>query len=95
MTSYKKHHAAAAHQLGQRAARRMALLSATVPRDQVDETCQRESECLGIVVSLAAEEFALRLGWARSRFEAAVGKALDQETDRILSLIARGTQSPQ
>jgi hypothetical protein len=73
----------------------MALLSATLPRDLVDETCQRESEFLGLAVSLTADEFALPGGSARSRFEAAVGKALDKETDRILSLIAKGTASPQ
>lgn len=93
MASYKKHHAMAAHRLGLRAARRMALLSATVPYDRVDETFARETEFLGIAINFAADEFAL--GDTRSRFEAAVSKALDEETDRISSLIARGTPSPQ
>ncbi|GLI92390.1 hypothetical protein LMG27198_13820 [Methylocystis echinoides] len=72
----------------------MALLSATVPQDQVDDTYQRESEFLGVAVSIAADEFALP-GGHRSRFEAAVGKALHEETDRILALITRGSLSPQ
>lgn len=94
MACYKKQHATAAHWLGQKAARRMALLSATVPQDQVDETYERESEFLGVAVSLAADEFALP-GGLRNRFEAAVGKALHEETDRILALITRGSLSPQ
>jgi hypothetical protein len=94
MACYKKHHATAAHRLGQRAARRMALLSATVPGDQVDETYRRESEFLDVAVSLAADEFALP-GGTRNRFKAAVGRALDEETDRILALITRGSLSPQ
>lgn len=73
----------------------MALLSATVPRDQIDEICQRESDFLAIAVDLVADQFTLLGGGVRNRFEAAVGKALDKETDRILSLIARGTSSPQ
>ncbi|MGJ0506515.1 MAG: hypothetical protein ACR652_05130 [Methylocystis sp.] len=85
----------AARELGLRAARRMALLSATVHHDQVDEACLRENEFLGIAVSLAAEGFALRHGGTRGRFESAVGEALDEETDRILSLITRGPSSPQ
>lgn len=95
LASYRKHHEMAAHRLGLRAARRMALLSATVPQDQVEEAHKRESEFLGIAVSLAADEFSLQPSRTRRRFEAAVGKALNEETDRILALIARGTPSPQ
>ncbi len=94
MASYKKHYEIA-RRLGQRAARRMALLSATVPADQVDETYHRESEFLEIAVSVAADEFALTRSSVRKRFEAAVGKALDNETDRILSLLAKGSAFPQ
>ncbi len=95
MASCKKRHTLAAHQLGERTARRMALLSATVPYDQVDETCYRETEFLGIAVSVAADGLAIKSGRIRSRFEAAVSRALNEETNRILSLIAPGSRSPQ
>lgn len=73
----------------------MALLSATIPFNQVDETCYRETEFLGMAVSVAADGLAIKSRQNRSRFEAAVSKALDEETDRILSLIAPGSQSLQ
>lgn len=90
-----KNHKAVAARLGQKAARRMALQSATVPYGQVGEECDRQSEFLGMAVDLAAEGLALRSGLLRSRFEAAVSEALHEETDRILSLIARGSPSWQ
>lgn len=95
MARLAKRHAAAANQLGLRAARRMALQSATVPADQVDESYYRESEFLGMAVGLAAENLDLACDGARGRFEASVFRALDAETDRILALIARGTPSLQ
>jgi hypothetical protein len=73
----------------------MALLSATIPYEQVSDTCFRETEFLGMAISVAAEGLALKGGRIRNRFEAAVGKALDEETDRILSLIAPGSPSLQ
>jgi hypothetical protein len=73
----------------------MALLSATVPFDQVDEACYRESEFLDMAVDITAENLALAPGRSRSRFVASVCKSLNEETDRILSLIARGSPSPQ
>jgi hypothetical protein len=95
MASYKKRHTLTARRLGQRAARRMALLSATVPFDQVEDNCYRETEFLGMAVGIAAEHLALQDFRTRNRFEAAVSKALDQETDRILSLIAPGSLARQ
>ncbi len=95
MASQKNHHALVARRLGERAARRMALLSATVPYDQVDDACYREAEFLDMAVDVTAEGLALARGRSRSRFEAAVSKSLNEETDRILTLIARGSTSPQ
>lgn len=95
MASFKKHYADAARRLGESAARRMALLSSTIPYDQVVEECDRESRSLDVAVTLAARELVLQRGFVRSHFEAAVSKALNEETDRILSLIARGSPSPQ
>lgn len=95
MASSKKHHTLTAHRLGQRIARRMALLSATIPYNQIDENCYRETEVLGMAVSVAADGLAIESRRTRSRFEAAVGKALDEETNRILSLIAPGSRSLQ
>lgn len=90
-----KRHAVAANELGLRTARRMALQSATVPADQVDESYYRETEFLGMAVGLAAENLELGCDRTRGRFEATVRAALDAETDRILALIARGTPSLQ
>ncbi len=73
----------------------MALLSVTVPYDQVDEACYREAEFLDMAVDVTAEGLALAGGRSRIFFEAAVSKALNEETDRILVLIARGSPSPQ
>jgi hypothetical protein len=95
LASQKNHHALVARRLGQRAARRMALLSATVPYDEVDDACYREAEFLDMAVDVTAEGLALARGRSRSRFEAAVNKSLNEETDRILTLIARGSTSPQ
>lgn len=95
MATNKKYHALVAHRLGQRAARRMALLSVTVPYDQVDEAYYREAEFLDMAVDVTAEDLALAGGQIRSYFEAAVNKSLNEETDRILVLIARGSPSPQ
>ncbi len=94
LASYNKRHTLTAHRLGQSTARRMALLSATVPYNQVDETCYREAEFLGMAVSVAADGLAISKQ-NRSHFEAAVSKALNEETDRILSLIAPGSRSLQ
>lgn len=90
-----KRYAVAASQLGLRAARRMALQSATVPPDQIDEFYYRETEFLGMAVGLAAEGLDLDSERTRGRFEATVQEALDVETDRILALIAKGTPSLQ
>lgn len=90
-----KRHAVAANQLGLRAARRMALQSATVSPDQVEESYYRETEFLGMAVGLAAEGLDLACDRTRGRFEATVRKALDVETDRILALIAKGSASLQ
>lgn len=90
-----KRHSTAAHQLGLRAARRMALHSSTVPAEEVDEFYYRESEFLGMAVGLAAADLELACERTRVRFEATVHKALNAETDRILALIAKGTPSLQ
>jgi hypothetical protein len=90
-----RRHTDTANSLGLRAARRMALQSATVPADQVDETYYRETEFLGMAVDLAASHLSLACDRRRSRFEAVVRKTLDLETDRILAQIAKGPRSPQ
>jgi hypothetical protein len=88
-----KRQVVAANQLGLRAARRMALQSATVPADQVDASYSRETEFLGMTVSVAADDLALASDRSRGRFEATVLEAFNCETDRILALIAKGTRS--
>jgi hypothetical protein len=95
MGQLAKRHSVTANELGMRAARRMALQSATVPADQVDESYYRESEFLGMAVNMAADNLALGCDQTRNRFEATVQQALDAETDRILALIAKGTRSLQ
>lgn len=88
-----KRHVNAADLLGLRAARRMALQSATVPADKVDESYSRESEFLGMTVSLAANDLAIASAQGRDRFEARVVETFNYETDRILALIAKGSRS--
>lgn len=73
----------------------MALLSATIPYREVEQTCYREAESLDMAVDVAAEVLALAGGQSRTRFEAAVSKSLNEETDRILTLIAPGSPSSQ
>lgn len=73
----------------------MALMSATIPYAEVTDAFYRESEFLEMAVDATAEDLALAGSRSRSRFEAAVSKSLDEETDRILALIARGSLSPQ
>ena len=63
-----KRHAVAANQLGLRAARRMALQSATVSPDQVEESYYRETEFLGLAVGLVAEDLDLACDRTRGRF---------------------------
>ncbi len=72
----------------------MALMSATVPFDQVEEAYYRESEFLDIAIDLTADDLALARP-SRKHFQAAVSKSLNEETDRILLRIARGSPSAQ
>jgi hypothetical protein len=95
MDRLARRHTVTANSIGLRAARRMALQSATVPAEQVDETFFRETEFLSMAVNIAADDLSLPSDRSRSRFEAAVQKTLDLETDRILALIAKGPRSLQ
>lgn len=82
-----------AHQLGLRAARRMALQRATTPPDQADEANVRETEILATAVSIAADDFAIEREASRRRFEGVVSHALDMEMGRIRTLLAKGSPS--
>jgi hypothetical protein len=86
-------HREIAHKLGLQAARKMALQSATIPTEQIDETYYREVENLAKAIELAAGAFAIHYDHTRSDFEAVVSDALETETDRILSLIVKGSIS--